>query len=83
MSCLRSQQRWAIFQPAEEPAKPRTLHENKPRQARVSSDLCNVRTTNNLPPLNDIREWEEPIAERARPSWADADSIRSKENKYL
>lgn len=83
MPCLRSQQRWAIFHPAEEPAKPRTLHENNPRQTRVSSDPGDAPTTRNLPPLNDIREWEEPIAERARPSRADADSIRSKENKYL
>jgi hypothetical protein len=83
MPCLRSQQRRAIFQPAEEPAKPRKLHENNPRQTRVSSDSGNAPTVNYSSPLNNIREWEEPIAERARPIWADADSISSKENKYI
>ncbi|KAJ5677962.1 uncharacterized protein N7477_003595 [Penicillium maclennaniae] len=83
MPCLRSQQRRAIFQPAEEPAQRRTLHEHNPRQIRVSSDPGDAHVTRYLPQLNDISEWEESIAERARPSWADADPIRLKENKYL
>lgn len=83
MRWLRSQGRRAISQPADEPA-PRKLQENNPRQTRAnSSEPGNAPTIKCTSPLSDICEWEESTAERARPTWADADSISSKENKYL
>jgi hypothetical protein len=82
MHWLRSQGR-AISQPAE-PAKPRKLQENNPRQKRAnSSEPGYAPVRKSTAPLSDICAWEEVTAERARPSWADADSISSKVNKYL
>jgi len=82
MHWLRSQGRRAISQ--EEPAKPRKLQDDNPRQTRaVWSETGNAPATKTITPLPDIFAWEEPSTERVRPSWADADSISSKENKYL